>query len=234
MNFSRTVLEAGLLLCFCATIVTCLDPGRLRNSLAYMRNLEITTEQFAYAIKLTKAECDTLDNNVMTNVLLQDPVEDMRDAVAEGYVYEGHRIAFAKAFYSKPDWIHAEYRLLVPDEYGTSPVQRLLQTEPNSCVLFHSLISPCLDYCLTPQGPFTFVQDLKVFDNIDNNYKAFSYTHVFTKDKCRPTRDQVWDAWKQIRDRMPFFRCGNQPQCIECFAKGQESKDQCLAGFSQA
>lgn len=234
MHFSRTVLEAGLLLCFCATIVTCLDPGRLRTSFAYMRNLQIADGQFAYAIKLTKAECDTLDNNVMTNVLLNDPVEDMKDAVVEGYVYEGHRIAFAKALYIKPYWEHAEYRLLVPDDSGTSPVQRLLAKEPNSCVLFHSLLSPCLDYCLTPEGPFAFVKYLHDFDSIDNNYKAFSYTYVYKEDECRPTRDQVWNAWGQIRTQMPFFRCDNRPQCIECFAGGQQSKDQCLEGFPQA
>ncbi|KAJ1202454.1 hypothetical protein NDU88_006254 [Pleurodeles waltl] len=184
---------------------------------------------------MTRDECDTLDNNVMANVIPSDLKDDIQDAIFQGKVYEGSRIAFAKPVRHRNYWDHAEYQLLVPDGSGESPVQRLLKKmEPNQCVLFHSLLSPCLDYCIDPQGFYSFLPYLNVFENINNNYKAFSFSYLYKGDQCCPTKDQLWDAWRQIRDEMPFYRCDNRPQCIECFAGGQQSKEQCLQGFPQA
>ncbi|KAH1180799.1 uncharacterized protein LOC123350054 [Mauremys mutica] len=84
----------------------------------------------------------------------------------------------------------------------------------NSCFIFFSLISPCLDYCLNPNSSTYILSDLKQsLQGFDPRFQAFAFKYAYNEDKNKGNT-QVWEAWRRIP--MPLFRCFFSPHCTRC------------------
>lgn len=155
---------------------------------------------------------------------------EMKKAMAANVIYSGNRILMATSkevteikkgesiTYSE----HAEYRLLkLEGQGGVSPVQDFMNKETAAkCVIFYSLLSPCVDRCINQNKYFN------ILSSLENNFqqfedRAFVYKIVYRTDQEKLNdingRQEVINAWGGLNKVMPLFRCtgGNCQQCFQ-------------------
>ncbi|EMP42512.1 hypothetical protein UY3_00221 [Chelonia mydas] len=99
----------------------------------------------------------------------------------------------------------------------------------NSCFIFFSLISPCLDYCLNPDSPTYILSDLQhSLQGFDPHFQAFAFKYASSEDTPKG-QTRVWKAWCQIP--MPLFHFSfDPPSCTRC--RGTLGTNECLDDIS--
>nr|XP_033803175.1 uncharacterized protein LOC117361652 [Geotrypetes seraphini] len=220
----HVTLVAAILFAFDVHTGICITDKRIHTAVQYVLNKYLNPHQIkgqhAYILKFTQEECNTLNDNVLEGVLEHDTATKVAKALQNGDVYEGTRMVIAKPKDNKNYMEHAEYRLLNPIKANQkSAVQKLLDKQPvNGCVIFYSLISPCVNKCLNTENRREIMRYMNVFDDIGNNYKVFVYKLIYNVVK-QLQKEQVWNSWKKLNQKMPLYRCDLR-DCFQCFPRG--------------
>ncbi|XP_025038647.2 uncharacterized protein LOC112545206 [Pelodiscus sinensis] len=199
-------------------------------------------DQFAIAMLLSREACEKSTTAEQEGATIEDKLlkiweEDRLDK--EPYVYTDNFLVATVKRDEHKGW-HAEAVLVGTMETDKkkrkSWVYNFLkvfldnrkQTYPpdNSCFIFFSLISPCLDYCLNPESDTNILKALQdSLQGYDPRFQAFAFEHVYKEDQPKG-QIKLWEAWRQIP--MPLFRCSfDQPEsCIKC--TGDIDTNECL------
>lgn len=100
----------------------------------------------------------------------------MKDVIGKNddSIYNGEELIAAGVTKDK----HSEI-LLMARNGGESALTSLLKKRQNGCVIFYTLLSPCIDGCLQNEEVLLGLMNLKQHAGI----KAFVFTHIFDKDK---------------------------------------------------
>ncbi|XP_025024791.1 uncharacterized protein LOC112541093 [Python bivittatus] len=99
---------------------------------------------------------------------------------------------------------HAEFRLLTGGQ--NSPVEKMLaHKDKNSCLIFFSKLSPCLQLCLNQTEMNNIVNLVNpLFNRYNRDSRAFVFETIYEPDAQKGT-EIVLEAWKLIKDA-PLFR----------------------------
>ncbi|XP_053565442.1 uncharacterized protein LOC128655880 [Bombina bombina] len=198
--------------------VTSFSPEELLRVTVYINNkfAKNTNMQYAYVVKFSNNQCNTLTDENIANVLnVENPVWD--EIFKNDQIYSGTNLVMAKyrnPNNNKKDAEHAEYRLFYPTGSSTvSPVENLMNTGAKAgCVLFFTLNSPCVGRCAVTNGEYSILDKLNVLSKIDD--RALVYNTFFNSDQKRPVKE-VWKAWAAVDKIIPMYRCDNN-SCSRC------------------
>lgn len=136
----------------------------------------------------------------------------------EDKIYKGVRMIGARP---KPiprtrNNYHSEYLLLIRSMSQTLErfdqlMQTLLNSDPNGCTVFFTLNSPCVSTCSTPNGPYSIIPALGMFQN-RNTPKAFVFRQVWHYDVgSHDWRNNI----RVINNIIPVYCCSNSG-CVRC------------------
>lgn len=100
---------------------------------------------------------------------------------------------------------------------NNSPLTQLLKKRSDGCVIFYTLLSPCVDKCLKSDVIIAGLKELQNYQGI----KAFVYTHVYDQDH---DKQNLRNELKKIADHVPLYRC-DKSGCISC---GNNVREECL------
>ncbi|KAE8630971.1 hypothetical protein XENTR_v10001037 [Xenopus tropicalis] len=207
-----------IVLCCCLVTVTPFTEEQLLRATNYIRQ-HLTgriNNQYAYIAVFTTAQCRELTDANLRDALRQENADDLMTTIEQHRIYIGTQIVAASFLrLNNGGAMHAEARLLNGEGEAPSPVADLLnRNQDKGCVLFYTLNSPCTGVCARIGGEYNILDRLTdVFNRINN--KALVYNDVYIGDLNRKP-DTVWDAWKEINARIPFYRCFSR-NCYRCF-----------------
>lgn len=114
---------------------------------------------------------------------------------------------------------HSEL-LLMARNGEESVLDSLLKNREDGCVIFYTLLSPCIDGCLKNENIISGLQKLKEHTGI----KAFVFTHIYDNDEGKKN---LRDELMKIADYVPLYRCGPTvgDTCIQCGSPGIDSSN---------
>ncbi|XP_008114658.1 uncharacterized protein LOC103279771 isoform X1 [Anolis carolinensis] len=195
-----------------------IDTRHLKTIIDYIRWYGLEDRyQYAVAVRLDKKYCSNPNPTNLEAVLPDNEMLQMKNAIKEkNGIYIPNKIKNIIA--ARPDKElprkHAEWRLLNGGK--NSPVEKLLANGgQNSCFIFFSKSSPCVDRCLNMNDMNNIVQILNpIFNRYSENSRAFVFETIYYKDEEKRA-EVVINAWKKIR-HAPLFKC-NRNNCIQCF-----------------
>ncbi|XP_022526185.2 uncharacterized protein LOC111192659 [Astyanax mexicanus] len=187
--------------------------------------------QFAVAINVPAEKCSAgvhPDQNFLPNDNAQNAKASMNSPQR---VYRGQELIGAKPK-PIPNTIsnyHSEYLLLIlsdpPNQSPNDPLmQKLLNRDPNGCVIFYTFNSPCVRSCSTPTNRYSIIPAL---DGIKNHKgaKAFVFGQVWKHDENKAQ----WEMnMKEINIKVPLYRCDNAG-CTRCVDNNNVVQAQCKA-----
>ncbi|XP_057207263.1 uncharacterized protein LOC130564862 [Triplophysa rosa] len=172
-------------------------------------------EQFAVAINVPKEQCK--DGYDESSFLKDDKGEDVKPVIGKNNnnIYNGKELIAAGT--TKDG--HSEF-LLMADNGGISALESLLKKREAGCVIFYTLLSPCIDGCLQNENILSGLEKLKEFTGI----KAFVYTHIYDEDK---NKNYLQNELMKIADYVPLYRCGPRVgnTCVQCGSPGIDSSN---------
>ncbi|XP_059369891.1 uncharacterized protein LOC132107736 [Carassius carassius] len=177
--------------------------------------------QYAVAINVLKRQCESVFYPSESNFMLNDKSADVKPKINPDskYVYRGTELIAA----GRHRDAHSEYLLMNPQ--NNSPLRDLMNKKKDGCVVFYTLISPCIDRCLNNNVNNNIIpglDELKAYQGI----KAFVYTYIYNNDQ---NKENLHEELKKISDCVPLYRC-NQKGCIPCGKPGSDVQvdNQCL------
>lgn len=132
----------------------------------------------------------------------------MREHLETNLIYEGTELIVAT--FSKDR--HSEDLLMNPAK--KSPLTNLLTKKGlDGCVVFYTLLSPCIDKCLSNNNNNILpgLDELKVHTGI----KAFAFTHIYSPDQ---DKNDLRAELGKVAERVPLYRCFYK--CILCGKPG--------------
>ncbi|XP_056330035.1 uncharacterized protein LOC130242041 [Danio aesculapii] len=166
--------------------------------------------QFAVAINVPKEQCRRGFIPSQKTFLTNDMLKNVKLYLQKKPVYRGTELIAAG--HKKA---HSEHLLMNPP--NNSPLKHLLNKPNGGCVVFYTVLSPCVEKCLQSEVILAGLEELKKYQGM----KAFVYTHIYNKDKDkRNLRDEL----KKIADRVPLYNC-NLQCCVFC---EDDVIDECL------
>ncbi|XP_028558715.2 uncharacterized protein LOC114582100 [Podarcis muralis] len=186
---------------------------------------------YAVAIRLDHACCIEPTPTILETVLPRSKMQQMKNALDHRngiYVPKpiGDVIAARPRFTRSKE--HAEWRLLTGGQ--NSPVERILSNkDQNSCLIFFSKLSPCVERCLNESDARNIVQMVNpLFNRYSEDSRAFVFETVYVKDTVKE-HEAVVGAWEHIQGA-PLFRCYSSNRgCIKCFDDNQSGdRNPCL------
>uniref|UniRef100_A0A8C1XKY0 Uncharacterized protein n=1 Tax=Cyprinus carpio TaxID=7962 RepID=A0A8C1XKY0_CYPCA len=185
--------------------------------------------QYAVAINVPKHQCQQNFNPAPDNFLTQEDAMDVKNAITDetNALYQGAELIAAgtrKVVISKKKQynIHSESLLLNPAD--NSPMTNLLNRRKDSCSVFYTFESPCVDTCLDETGSHSILKALENWKE-HSGIKAF----VFKKFWKFDTEKDPQTEYKQIVAHVPLYRCESETQCYACKGEGNTPIDaQCL------
>ncbi|XP_072000055.1 uncharacterized protein [Engystomops pustulosus] len=215
------------LLCLAAYIlvVTPLVPDAVFNATSYIEKniFRGSLGQYAYFVKFTPDECNIgLHETTLQTALGGISGADVRTILGNTKpIYQGDRMVAAAPIdrtlpNRKKYKDHAEYRLLEPE--NNSAIRGLLNNNVQTgCVIFFSVLSPCVGKCTNPYSPYSIITRLGNV-NLPNihNARAFAFRIPYKTERSHPTEEQIWNSWANMNNVMPLYRCRNQ-RCTNCF-----------------
>lgn len=171
---------------------------------------------YAVAINVHQDHCTSRFDSIKDKFLLNDTQKAVQEGLKKGF-YKGQEVMAAKTVSMKVQKlsVRAEYTLLYPSHPKQSPLQSLLDTTgPDSCVIFYTLVGPCVKSCSNVNGAYDLLPGLELFTK-HQGPKAFVFTHPWNDDK------DASGSLKEIDKRVPLYRC--IPQCLVC--RGEQGAD---------
>ncbi|CAM5122743.1 unnamed protein product, partial [Natator depressus] len=194
------------------------------------------TPQYAVATLLPRPACQQPAIAEQEGAAIQDRLLDVR---AQGkldqyfYINQDNFMVAILQRVEHTTW-HAEAVLvgtINKPVFGGNFLEGFLATQSqqyppnNSCFIFFSLISPCLDHCLNPDSPTYILSDLQhSLQGFDPRFQAFAFKYAYREDTNKG-KTKVWEAWRRIP--MPLFRCFfDLPSCMRC--NGTVADNECL------
>nr|XP_060636654.1 uncharacterized protein LOC132778058 [Anolis sagrei ordinatus] len=195
-----------------------IDTKNLKTIIDYIRGYGIESRyQYAVAVRLDKKCCRNPNPTNLEAALPNNEMLQMQKAIKKEngiYIPSTIKNIIAARPHKELPRKHAEWRLL--NGGNNSPVEKLLANEgQNSCFIFFSKISPCVDRCLNMTDMKNIVRILNpIFNRYSENSRAFVFETIYYKDKEKQA-EVVINAWKNIR-HAPLFKC-NRNNCIRCF-----------------
>ncbi|XP_050957616.1 uncharacterized protein LOC127158578 [Labeo rohita] len=178
--------------------------------------------QYAVAINVPKVQCQSgfYPSGKESTFLLKDMSEKVKPYIKPDSkdVYQGTELIAAGHHTDA----HSEYLLMNPSK--SSPLTNLLNKKKDGCVVFYTLISPCIDRCLNNNDHDNILPGLDELNKY-KGIKAFAYTHIYKKDQ---KNKNLHDKLKKIADLVPLYRC-NEGGCILCGGPGsKELQKKCI------
>ncbi|XP_056329941.1 uncharacterized protein LOC130241959 [Danio aesculapii] len=160
--------------------------------------------QYAVAINVPKKQCRSRFFPSPANFLKNDPSEDVKPYIKRDSmeVYQGTELIAAGVHRNA----HSEHLLMNPP--FNSPLTHLLNKRNDGCVVFYTLISPCVDKCLNSNVVLSGLCELENYQGM----KAFVYTYIYNKDQ---NKQNLRNELQKIANRVPLYRCGRNG-CIYC------------------
>ncbi len=173
--------------------------------------------QYAVAINVPNDQCRPNFDPFKKNFLVKDQSDQVKPNGTK--VYRGHELITAG--HSNDE--HSEDLLMNPP--NNSPLTYLMNRRNDGCVVFYTLISPCINRCLNNSHNKNIIQGLNKL-RAYQGIKAFVYTYIYTNDQ---NKTNLSEKLQMIADRVPLYRC-NQKSCILCGGPGTNTRviDQCL------
>ncbi|KAK7156098.1 hypothetical protein R3I94_006234 [Phoxinus phoxinus] len=219
----------GIILLSCRPIQSRKNKGVNSNTLSRIQNFfrrnYSNNGQYAVAINVPRWQCQSGFVPETNNFLTHDPsaaVKPFTRRDSMNVYNEGNQLIAAGVHKDA----HSEYLLMYPQPGSTtSPLTDLLNHKSNRCVIFYTLLSPCIDRCIN-NDIIAGLDELKAYQGI----KAFVFTHIYKKDKADPTK--LGTELKKIADRVSLYRCftGRNTGCVLCGKPGSNTavNNQCL------
>nr|XP_008176206.1 uncharacterized protein LOC101942727 [Chrysemys picta bellii] len=216
-------------------LLTGINEEALTRFLIHVKRGMNDTPQYAVATLLPRAACQQPALAEQEGATIQKRLRDVRAKGKLDRDFYINQDNFMVAILQKGEYTtwHAEAVLVgtinTPDFRGNF-LERFLATKKqqyppnNSCFIFFSLISPCLDYCLNPNSSTYILSDLeRSLQGFDSRFQAFAFKYAYEEDKPKGKK-QVWEAWRQIP--MPLFRCFFYPpaSCMRCNNKTLDNR----------
>ncbi|XP_051719357.1 uncharacterized protein LOC127495930 [Ctenopharyngodon idella] len=188
--------------------------------------------QYAIAINVPKHQCQQNFFPAQNNFLPQEKVENVKNAINDetNALYQGSELIAAgtrKVVINKKKQynMHSESLLLNP--VGNSPMTKLLDESKDSCSVFYTFDSPCVDTCLDATGSHSIIEALKNWKEHDG-IKAFVFKNFWKFDE-KDTKKDLQAEFKQIVAHVPLFRCVSENECYACKGEGNTPIDEhCL------
>ncbi len=118
--------------------------------------------------------------------------QQVKDTLQNNEVYVSSNLIAAKANKNIQD--HSEYRL-------KNYLNNVLN-EPNQCVVYFTVNSPCLDKCISETGQSSIRNNLKELEKYVG-IKAFAFKKIWEYDK----REDVISRLKGIASALPYYQC---------------------------
>ncbi|XP_026137238.1 uncharacterized protein LOC113114565 [Carassius auratus] len=183
--------------------------------------------QYAVAINVPKRQCQ--QNFDPDHFLTRENAENVRNAITDetNGVYQGVELIAAGTRFRNRYNLHSESLLLNPP--GNSSMSNLLNRIPDSCSIFYTFDSPCVDSCLNATRGHNILRALESWKN-HSGIKAFVFKNIwkFDSDKDLETK------FKQIVVNIPLYRCVSENQCYACNGEGNTTMDaRCLTEINQ-
>ncbi|KAL7849467.1 hypothetical protein SRHO_G00210900 [Serrasalmus rhombeus] len=189
--------------------------------------------QFALAINVPRQKCS---KGVVPdqNFLLDNDIRKVKAAMDDrkSRVYKGQQLIGAKPkpIPNNPKInYHSEYLLLFKSNPpATSPddplMQKLLNKDPDGCVVFYTYNSPCVNTCSTPNKRYSIIPALDMFKD-HRGPKAFVFTQVWKYDE----NSSQWKGnIRSVSKRVPLYRCDNTG-CYRCVRVGKPIHSKCMS-----
>ncbi|XP_033026927.1 uncharacterized protein LOC117059364 [Lacerta agilis] len=228
-----SLLSVTFLLCLTSGAFGSIDPNNLKAIIDYIREYGIANNHYAVAVRLDNRYCRSPTRQNLETALPRNQMNQMRNEISrKNGMYNPQQIGDVVA--ARPNFLersvqHAEWRLLTGDQ--NSPVERILANkDQNSCLIFFSQLSPCVNRCLNENDMKNIVRVVNpLFNRYNEDSRAFVFESIYRKDAVKE-HEVVLGAWQRIQ-RAPLFRCyaGNRA-CIQCFNSNQPvSNSPCLA-----
>ncbi len=173
--------------------------------------------QYAVAINVPKKQCQLHFDPFKKKFLVNDQSDQVIPNSPK--VYRGQEIITAGHSNAK----HSEDLLMNPP--NNSPLTELMNKRKDGCVVFYTLISPCINRCLNNNHNKNIIQGLNKL-RAYQGIKAFVYTYIYTNDQ---NNTNLSEKLQMIANLVPLYRC-KQNDCILCGEPGTNTRviDQCL------
>ncbi|XP_053217266.1 uncharacterized protein LOC128399648 isoform X2 [Podarcis raffonei] len=228
-----SLLSVTFLLCLTSGAFGSIDPDKLKAIIDYIREFGLPNNHYAVAVRLDNTYCRNPTRQNLETALPRNQMNQMRTAIRrQNGMYNPQQIGDVVA--ARPRFLtysaeHAEWRLLNGGQ--NSPVARILANkDQNSCLIFFSKLSPCVNRCLNENSMRNIVQVVNpLFNRFNEDARAFVFEFIYARD-AEKEDEVVLGAWQRIQNA-PLFRCyaGNRA-CIKCFNHDQSDTDSpCLA-----
>nr|XP_020669003.1 uncharacterized protein LOC110089946 [Pogona vitticeps] len=175
---------------------------------------------YAVAVRLDPTYCKNPTRSNLRRALPPRVMEDMNTALRrKDGLYNPNigNIMAARPKLSLPRE-HAEWRLLAGGK--ASPIEKMLANkDQNSCLLFFSKLSPCVERCLNENDARNIVRTINpIFNRYREDSRAFVFETVYGRDAEKEAKVVV-DAWKLIQNA-PLFRYPFPP--AKCFGNSNQ------------
>lgn len=180
--------------------------------------------QYAVAINVPKDQCQQNFIPSQNNFLTQEDAMNVKNAITDetNALYQGAELIAAGTRKKKKYNMHSESLLLNPAD--NSPMTKLLNKRKDSCSVFYTFESPCVDTCLDENGKHSILKALENWKE-HSGIKAFVFKNFWKFD----TEKDLQTKFKQIVAHVPLYRCVSETQCYACKGEGNTPIDeQCL------
>ncbi|XP_077772813.1 uncharacterized protein LOC114583659 [Podarcis muralis] len=228
-----SLLSVTFLLCLTSGAFGSIDPDKLKAIIDYIREFGLPYNHYAVAVRLDNTYCrNPTRRNLQAALPRHEMIQMKRKIMRPNGMYNPHLIGdvvAARPMFLTHSAVHAEWRLLNGGQ--NSPVERILANkDQNSCLIFFSKLSPCVNRCLNENSMRNIVQVvIPLFNRFNEDARAFVFESIYARDAEREDK-VVLRAWQRIQNA-PLFRCyaGNRA-CIKCFNHDQfDNGSPCLA-----
>ncbi|XP_052393138.1 uncharacterized protein LOC127941780 [Carassius gibelio] len=168
--------------------------------------------QYAIAISVLRAQC-TDEHADIQNVFSNKDAKKVKDELDKGQkcllCTDSRNVIAARPNRTTKE--HSEHVLLYP--LGESPMDKLLeQADQNSCVVFYSYNSPCVNRCIRRQD--NILNGLSNWINTrKNRMNAFVFEEIWNKDREKNLEEE----FLKINAIVPLYRCKRTSAGMECW-----------------
>uniref|UniRef100_A0A8C1XHT0 Uncharacterized protein n=1 Tax=Cyprinus carpio TaxID=7962 RepID=A0A8C1XHT0_CYPCA len=181
--------------------------------------------QYAVAINVPKDQCQQNFNPAPDNFLTQEDAMNVKNAITDetNALYQGAELIAAGTRKKKKYNMHSESLLLNPAD--NSPMTNLLNKRKDSCSVFYTFESPCVNTCLDENGSHSILKALENWKE-HSGIKAFVFKNFWKFDT---EKENLQTKFKQIVAHVPLYRCVSETQCYACKGEGNTAINaQCL------
>ncbi|XP_056612771.1 uncharacterized protein si:dkey-96g2.1 [Triplophysa dalaica] len=179
--------------------------------------------QYAMAINVPKEQCTVETSNIET-VFSREEAATVKSIIINKTLCElctNSQNVIATRPLSRH--AHAEHILLYPT--NNSSMDKLLRNaNANSCVVFYSCYSPCVNRCIN--GENNILEGLSNWKNKHGGMNVFVFTHIWTRGQGEKN---LAVEFQKIDEIVPLYRCyGVEHNCIKCGDNNNMIQPACL------